>query len=312
MEGSNNSRGLMSLKKNFFRVKTSPAVFDWSDVTVLWSLRKAFSWSNAVLKVRRSSDNATAYVFIDGAVAYGEITLNSYISTSSDTTPSTTTLGTWAGSDDVFVETWYGMTYNDIIDTNKKPTQATTTAQPKFMTAGVINTENSKPTIDFDGGDYLRQNGTNILSEVAPNASAFSMFSVSRNDTASNFAAVFCTHWGSGNRQVIANDTRTTGGLYRAYFAITGSGNYFADLDASHASDQRLVSMTMGDSMSKSFTSYYNGITGGNDTYAGAWGNDDIIIGAQHFGGSKANWKYTGDCCFSKRIFSQQINPNSR
>lgn len=285
----------------------SQAVASFTDITVAWSLNKIFTWDNAVLRIRRSSDNALAYVFFDGATANDTITTSSYISTSSDTTPSTTTLGTWVGANDAFVHTWYGMTYDNVINTNRKPTQATNTSQPKFMTAGSIITENGKPSIYFDGGDFLRQNATNIISELAPNANPFTIFTISSNDTAASYAAVFCNHYGSNFAIKMANDTRTTGGIYRGILVQTASGTYTADLASGQGVNQRMLTMTC-DGAPRNFSGYYNGTFQNSSTYSGAYGNDDIIIGAQGSAGSKITGDVQEILIFPSEFSASRLN----
>ena len=96
----------------------------------LRALSSSFA-SNAVVRVRRDSDNAeldfTATEVSDGTML--------------------TWVGT-GGTDNGFVETWYDQSGNA-----NNATQTTATSQPKIVIAGVATTKNSKPTIKWDGID---------------------------------------------------------------------------------------------------------------------------------------------------------------
>ena len=78
----------------------------------------------------------------------GNITLNSLISTSSNTTPDATTLATWIGVNDAYAE-WVGITNDNIVDTSKIAVNTTFGKKPKFITNGVIESKNGNSTIDF-------------------------------------------------------------------------------------------------------------------------------------------------------------------
>ena len=124
----------------------------YDGVSAMYTLRRpsmSTLWTNAVVKIRRTSDNQTAFLFIDGSSIDDTISLSSLISTSSNTTPSATTLSTWVGSSNAFIEEWLGITPNNTIDNNKTAIQTTTTSQPQLISSGVIITKNGKPSIDF-------------------------------------------------------------------------------------------------------------------------------------------------------------------
>jgi uncharacterized UPF0146 family protein len=64
---------------NSYRFAVATPATIYAGATAIYSLRKFFGWDKAVLQIRRSNDNALAYVFIDGASSQDEISLNSYV-----------------------------------------------------------------------------------------------------------------------------------------------------------------------------------------------------------------------------------------
>lgn len=108
----------------------SAYLLDTYSATAAYSLRQLKTGVTNVVRVRRSSDN-TEQDFTAAQVTDG-------------------TLTTFTDAGDGFVTTWYdqsGNGYNVI--------QATQTNQPQIVTSGVVNLENGKPTIEFDGSNDL-------------------------------------------------------------------------------------------------------------------------------------------------------------
>ena len=85
-----------------------------------------------------------------------------------------------AAGNDAFVVTWYdqsGNAYN--------ATQTTTSAQPQIVSSGVISNKNSKPAIDFSGGNW-ELDANAAASEFAGTDVNFESFSVLSGDGSSN------------------------------------------------------------------------------------------------------------------------------
>jgi len=95
-------------------------------------------YTGALVLIRRSSDNAEKAFYPDS---------NNELSLTSEDGASTT-LSTWIGSDNGFVKTWY-----DQSGSARNSTQTTTSAQPKIITAGVLNTNNGKAALNTDGSN---------------------------------------------------------------------------------------------------------------------------------------------------------------
>jgi len=258
----------------------------YDDATSVWSFRKVFNWSKAVIKIKRVSDSASAFVFFDGAAASDLITLNSFISTSSDTSPDTSptvTLSTFIGSNDAVLLGWYGMTPDNTINTDFI---FNSLGGASFITAGVIITDNSLPAADFDGSgdDMIANNGSGVPELATGNE--YTIFCVSANDTSAGIGAVVCTSNSSGNRLVIFNDRRAS--PKRVSLIATGSGTFAADLLAQqNSSAARLLTVTVDTGLK--MTSYFDGTSQTNVTYAGTYTNDTFRVGAQQGGATQLN-----------------------
>lgn len=109
---------------------------EYPGAAAAYSIRKLSStYSGALVEIRRSSDNAVKSFYPD---SNNELSLNSEDGEG-------TSLETWIGSDNGFIRTWYDQSGsgNNLIQTSSG-------AQPKIIDTGVIITQNSKPSIEFD------------------------------------------------------------------------------------------------------------------------------------------------------------------
>lgn len=128
-------------------------------------------YNNALLRARRSSDNAEVDIFVDS---------NYQLSLSSNITSRTsgTTLATWAGANSVFVTTWYDQSGN-----NNNATQGTAANQPTIVSSGVLQTDLGKAALQFSGTTSFQAtvNWTNLfatytvakLNSLAPAVQSF-------------------------------------------------------------------------------------------------------------------------------------------
>jgi len=267
---------MMIIPFGFFKQPVSGVSPLYDNISVVYSLRRldmTTLWTNACLKIRRDSDNATAFVFFDGSSVDDTITLSSLISTTSDTTPDATTLTTWVGANGAFVERWYGITDDNTISTGKRAIQTTTGNQPKFITTGVIITKNSLPEIDFLSSTRYLDASTNTDLD---NGNDFSIFTVSYQDegtTSTNFT-VLVTSLATSNRILLFCDRRTNKKSFRI---ITPGTNGEFDLSAQlDSSDQRLLTLITS---SSSGTSYLNGASQTTDSWTNSYDNDVFRIG---------------------------------
>jgi hypothetical protein len=96
-----------------------------------WSINRVVNplWTGALIQVRRSSDNALQNIFPDQS---GNLNLSQ--------------LTTFIGADSAFVRTVY-----DQSQQGRHLIQTTLAKQPRLINAGVLETQNGKPTLFFDG-----------------------------------------------------------------------------------------------------------------------------------------------------------------
>ena len=117
-------------------------------------LLRGARYDNALLRARRSSDNAEVDVFVDSNF---ELSLSSNITSRT----SGTTLGTWVGANSAFVTTWYDQSGN-----NNNATQSTAANQPTIVASGVLQTNLGKAAIECSGttGFQATVNWTNLFA----------------------------------------------------------------------------------------------------------------------------------------------------
>jgi len=264
----------LSIKKTKSAKKATP-IFD--NASVVYSVRKpdmTTSWTNAALQVRRSSDDATAYVFYDND---GFISDSSLISTSSNTSPDVTTLSTWMGSDDLFVRSWYGVTPNNTIDTNKVMLQTTNANQPQLADAGTIITKSSYPMVNFLGGTCEM---TCTANSVLNSGSEFTIFSLTHNDTANSGGSILSTRnvtGGVNDRFLLLNNrSNANSGLIKnsAGTTVTTTLDYQRD-----QSDQRIQTTHV---TSSAINTYLDGAINDTLAWSGSYTNDILRFGAQY------------------------------
>ena len=138
-----------------------PPVNPFDNASVVFSLRDIFGTNNAVVRVRRDSDN-----------------------TEQDFTASELTDGTllaFVGGGNGFVSTWYDQ------KNSNNAIQTTSTLQPIIVSLGVILTDGGNPTINFT--DSTRKLAFN---QVITGTSPRSMFFVNKPNTANNVAGENC------------------------------------------------------------------------------------------------------------------------
>lgn len=104
-------------------------------VAVSLRLLRGAYLNSAIVRVRRSSDNAEADVFVDTNF---EISLNSNINSRT----SGTALSSWVGANSAFVTTWY-----DQSGLGRNLTQTVAANQPSLVNAGALRTLNGKASV---------------------------------------------------------------------------------------------------------------------------------------------------------------------
>jgi hypothetical protein len=127
----------------------------YPNAAAAYSLRKLrTAYTGSAIRVRRSSDNTEQDIgFVSGNL-------------------DTVSLLAFCGVGNGFVTTWYDQSGNA-----KNATQTSATFQPRIVNAGIINLQNSKPTIICDGFDELGFTGIPSFNSV------YSTFDVSLRST---------------------------------------------------------------------------------------------------------------------------------
>lgn len=255
-----------------------PPTSIYDDAFAVYSLRKIFSnWTNAVLEIRRSSDNAVATVFFD---TNGKISTTSLVSTTSDfTTPSSpdVTLSTWIGASDGFTRVWVNQQADNTYDVLDQMLQATTTLQPQLISSGTIITKNGEPTIDFlSTTKWLKKQSSTIYDEL-DSGNDFTVLTVSNNIVASSNGGVLSTSvnpFTSGTFNIY--NGRATNRRIIAIRNTTGTSYLLALLSQQNISDQRIVSSVK---ISSSFNGYFNGTIQDSLSWAGSYLNNTLTFG---------------------------------
>ena len=271
----------MGKKKTvFFSKLAASGIYD--NASVVYSLRRpdmagGTLWTNAVLKIRRGFDSATVFVFFDGSAIDDTITLNSLISTTSNTTPDATTLSTWitgAGSENVFVEEWIGITPNNIIDANKTVSQAAGNTQPQFMESGVIkvNADNGLIALDCLTGRFFEGTANSDLDY----GESFGILSVSNNTLGGNNRVVWSNRAARVNGVDLFNSRKTSSTKQLARI-ITDDGSFeVLKLVTSNTDEVKLFSMTVHSSTIKG---YFNGASQGTTAFTNTYPNVTSRVG---------------------------------
>lgn len=239
-----------------------------------YSLRNVFgNWTNAVIKIRRSSDNSQAWVFFDG----DELTLSSLISTSSRTTPDATTLGTWVSTDSAFVSEWLPLKIDNVLDLIA-PIQNTNSVQPRFINSGVIDLKNGKSCLTFSGGQEL---SISTVVSYLESSGECTIFSVNSNNDTSFVGTVYNTTTTGSIRLNMLNDNRSSG-TTRLLLVQTSGGVFAANtLAPNSTTNQKLLAATHNGT-AKEITSRLDGVFQESDTYTSVYATNCIKFGRAH------------------------------
>jgi hypothetical protein len=147
-----------------------------------------------------------------------------------------------------------------VIDSGNPATQATSTAQPKLITAGVTELENGKPAMVFDGSDDYLQSNTFAESSQP----------ITKIVVAKQSASGYLIDGSSLNRGVVGT---TTTDLKRRIFAGT-----IDDYVVESSGNQELLYALFDDASSQLFV---NGLGLGTKSI-GTGGLDRVTIGTIH------------------------------
>ncbi len=262
-------------------VTGSTPIYD--GISVIYELERpdmTTLWTNAILKIRRDSDNATAFLFfLNNATPTkaDTITTSSFIDTSSDTTESATTLSTWIGSNNGFGEIWYGMTDDNSINTNLKALNTTTSQQPKIVTTGSILTKNSKPDLLFDTSG-MNLNCATSNSDL-DSGNKFTVFAVAyRNSSGLGCIATTRDLSAGNNARFHLNVDRRTNKFITQVVNTSGTATQTLLSSQVDSSDQRMLTAIV-DGTTPDVTARYNEVEQDVTAWTGDYDNIGLKLG---------------------------------
>jgi hypothetical protein len=118
-----------------------------------WALRKVrMSYAGPLIKIRRSSDNATQDI---GFLNDGSL--------------DTTAISSFVGANSAFVETWYDQSLN-----GRDFQQGILAVQPRIVNAGTLDMVSGFPALKFDGtDDYMELAFTDAINILAVDFATF-------------------------------------------------------------------------------------------------------------------------------------------
>lgn len=167
------------------RPATGTLLDDFPNASAAYSLRRLRTvYFGSAIRVRRSNDNAEQNI---GFTSGGDLDTASLLS--------------FVGANSGFITTWYDQSGN-----GRNVTQTTSANQPRIVNSGVVETENSKPSIRFDGNnDFL--NGGDIL-DVGSNS--YCSFSVVKSNSVNGSIYAKSFLGGPPNRYSLLFDSSST------------------------------------------------------------------------------------------------------
>ena len=234
------TRGIWAylLQQQLQQLQQMPSLLDnISSVAACYSLRKLrTAYSGAAIRVRRSSDNTELDIGFTPTGDLDIVTLLAFVMTGNG-----------------FVTIWYDQSINGI-----NAPQTTAANQPRIVNAGVIETQNGKPTLYFAGTGQFLQTAPALMFPTAftvivvadvlvdsPSNSLISKMGVSNINTASPF-----------DLNAVANPSAPIGRFFY------GNGNEItsANTDPILLSSLPLSIWTMQGSSSKGANVFVNGV----------------------------------------------------
>lgn len=224
-----------------------------------YSLRKLKSTATYYAKVRRNNDQVTTDVLVDDT---GSLSLSSIVSAGGD-------LGTWAGVNSVFINTWYDQSGNgfDMPEVG--------TGGPRIINSGVLDTKGALSAVNFNGTSSKLIKGSPLTA--LDDGNSFSIFTVCANAAVEHSGAIFSTTE-TDDRFAMFRDSRAT---EKGNVLIKENGilNSLVLSVSRSNTDQVLQSFHTNGTLRSAFD---NGDAGtSNSIDNGSYNNDDLRFGFQ-------------------------------
>jgi hypothetical protein len=181
---------------------------DYPNATAAYSLRKLRStYTGSAIRVRRSNDNTEQDI---GFTASGDL--------------DTVSLKTFVGANSGFVTTWY----NQGDSSGRDVSQSTAANQPRVVNAGVVDRENGKVAMIYDGSNDFLQAATASNWRFLHEAGTYTTFGVARAGNVTDPEALYII-WGTTNTVTrrgayLAHDTRNSIPRDRVLVHVIGNG----------------------------------------------------------------------------------------
>lgn len=196
-----------------------------------------------------------------------------------------------SGMQDGFVTTWYDQSGN-----GRNATQATASAQPVLVTAGILfNNGTMKPSIQFDGSnDYLATATSTAWPSGSSDRTLNALYQL--NATAGNYIAF---GWGSNSTgaysSIIQNPTVS-------FYGVS------ANVTTASAADATLAHRITATKSGSTVTVYRDGVSGATGTPSlNTTSNTALYIGSDAGGGNFMNGNETEILLYTSALSSTQL-----
>jgi hypothetical protein len=192
---------------------------DYSGAAAAYSLRKLrTAYTGSAIRVRRSNDNTEQDI---GFTSAGDL--------------DTASLKTFVGANSGFVTTWY----NQGDSSGRDVSQSTAANQPRIINAGVVERENGKVRMLFDGSNDFLQAATSSHWEFLHFGSFYTNFGVARAGNVTDPEALYII-WGTTTSVLargayLAHDTRSSQPRDRVLIHVIGNGGIGTSIVALNA-----------------------------------------------------------------------------
>jgi hypothetical protein len=181
---------------------------DYPNAAAAYSLRKLrTAYTGSAIRVRRSNDNSEQDI---GFTLAGDL--------------DTASLKTFVGANSGFVTTWY----NQADSSGRDVSQSTAANQPRIINAGVVERENGKVRMLFDGSNDFLEAATASHWEFLHFGTAYTNFGVARAGNVTDPEALYVI-WGTTNTVTrrgafFSHDTRSSIPRDRVLLHVIGNG----------------------------------------------------------------------------------------
>jgi hypothetical protein len=240
-----------------------------------------------------NANNDTADVLPDGN---GELSANSNVQNTTNSSDGQT-LGTWVGSNNAYVTTWY-----DQSTENNQATQTTQSSQPQIVNNGSLIQSAGSVTPDFDGSDdYVKTAHDDSINPDTITVSAWVKSNTadwSRNGCVASKRNSYIVHPWGGENQFSWYVYSNSGGNNRMDITPTDVTQWHLYTGTYDGQEQKLY---LDDSLQKTnnFSASINNDTG------------DLLIGSDSGsftgGNRKCNIKLDNMVIYDKALTSQEI-----